>query len=108
MMKKVKLDKILEKLLKEHDISARELARQTGIPQSTLNNYLSGRGPTKPEQILAIAKYFNVSMELLLFGEDDRPPTFNDVLTEGLFEGWLKVKIERAVPSAKKIKKGDV
>lgn len=104
-MKKVKLDKILEKLLKEYDISARELARQVGIPQSTLNNYLSGRGPTKPEQIWAIAKYFNVSMELLLFGEDDRPPTLNDVLTEGLFEGWLKVKIERAIPNMKKIKK---
>lgn len=106
-MKKVRLDKILEKLLKEHNISARELARQVGIPQSTLNNYLSGRGPTKPEQILAIAKYFNVSMELLLFGEDDRPPTLNDVLTEGLFEGWLKVKIERAIPSSKKIKRGE-
>lgn len=106
-MKKVKLDKILSKLLQDHGLSARELARQTGLPQSTLNNYLSGRGPTKPEQILAIAKYFNVSMELLLFGEDDRPPTLNDVLTEGLFEGWLKVKIERAIPNAKKIKKGD-
>lgn len=106
-MKKVRLDKILSKLLQEHGISARELARQTGLPQSTLNNYLSGRGPTKPEQILAIAKYFNVSMELLLFGEDDRPPTLNDVLTEGLFEGWLKVKIERAIPNTKKIKKGE-
>lgn len=106
-MKKIKLDKTLEKLLKENNISARELARQTGIPQSTLNNFLSGRGPHKPEQILAIAKHFSVSMELILFGEDDRPPTLNDVLTEGLFEGWLKVKIERAVPNAKKIKKGD-
>jgi len=107
MKKVVKLDKTLSQLLSEHSLSAREVARKTGIPQSTFNNFLSGRGPHKPEQILAIAKYFNVSMELLLFGEDDRPPTLNDVLTEGLFEGWLKVKIERAIPNTKKIKKGD-
>ena len=106
-MKKVRLDRTLGQLLKDNNISARELARQTGIPQSTLNNFLSGRGPHKPEQILAIAKYFSVSMELLLFGEDDRPPTLSDVLTEGLFEGWLKVKIERAIPNSRKIKKGD-
>lgn len=103
----VQLDKILGRLLKENGLSARELSRRVGIPQSTLNNFLSGRGPHKPEQILSIAKYFNVSMELLLFGEDDRPPSLNDVLTEGLFEGWLKVKIERAIPNTKKIKKGD-
>lgn len=106
-MKKVRLDKTLGQLLKDKNISARELARQTGIPQSTINNFLSGRGPHKPEQILSIAKYFSVSMELLLFGEDDRPPTLSDVLTEGLFEGWLKVKIERAIPNSRKIKKGD-
>jgi hypothetical protein len=38
-----------------------------------------------------------------IFGEDSRPPTLNDVLTEGIFEGWLKVKIERAVPTKKKL-----
>lgn len=101
-MSKVKLKQILEKLLKDRSISARELSRETGIPQSTINNFLSGRGPHKPEQVLLIARYFGTSMEYLLFGEDSRPPTLDDVFTEGLFEGWLKVKIERAIPNKRK------
>ena len=101
-MAKVKLKSMLEKFLKDRKISARELARQTGIPQSTINNFLVGKGPHKPEQVLTLAKYFGTSMEFLLFGEDTKTPTLDDVFTEGIFEGWLKVKIERAIPNKRK------
>ena len=101
-MKKVKLKTVLAQLLKDRGVSAREVARKCAIPQSTFGNYLSGRGPQNPEQILALAQYFGCSMEYLLFGEDIRPPTMDEVLTEGVFEGWLKVKIERAIPNKRK------
>jgi len=101
-MKKVKLDKILKKLIKDKGVSARQVSRDCKIAQSTLTNFLSGRGPHKPEQVLTLAKYFGVSMEFLLFGVDERPPTIDEVMTQGLFEGWLKVKIERAVPNKRK------
>jgi transcriptional regulator with XRE-family HTH domain len=91
-MKKVKLQAVLKKLIQQKSMTARQVARNCGIPQSTLNNFLSGRGPHRPEQIHQLASYFGVSMEFLLFGEDDRKPTLDDVLTEGIFEGWLKVK----------------
>lgn len=102
MMAKIKLKTTLEKLIRDRKISARELSRQTNIPQSTINNFLMGKGSHKPEQILAMAQYFGTSMEFLLFGEDSRPPTLDDVLTEEIFEGWLKVKIERAIPNKRK------
>jgi len=100
-MSKIKFKSVLQKLLKDRSISARELARQTGIPQSTLNNYLSGREP-KVDNVLVLAKFFGTSMEYLLYGVDDRPPTLDDVLTEGIFDGWLRVKIERAIPNKRK------
>ncbi len=103
-MKKIKLKSVLVQLLKDRGVSAREVARKCSIPQSTLNNYISGRGPQNPEQILVLAQYFGCSMEYLLFGEDIRPPTMDEVLTEGVFEGWLKVKIERAIPNRRKVK----
>jgi len=106
-MKKVKISIVLKRLISEKGIPARQVAREAGLPQSTLNNYLSGRGPNRPEQIHALAKYFGCSMEFLLFGEDSRPPSFDEVLTEGLFEGWLKVKIEKAVPNKRKVKLDD-
>ena len=103
-MKKIKLKSVLAQLLKDRGLSAREVARKCSIPQSTFNNYLSGRGPQNPEQILELAQYFGCSMEFLLFGEDLRPPTMDEILTEGVFEGWLKVKIERAIPNKRKAK----
>jgi hypothetical protein len=38
-----------------------------------------------------------------LFGEEDRRPTLDNVLTEGIFSGWLKVTIEKAIPDKKKV-----
>ncbi len=101
-MSKVKLKTILEKLLKDKGISARELSRRTGIPQSTINNFLSGRGSHKPEQILTLSKYFGTTMEYLLFGEDTRQPSLDDVLTENIFDGWIKIRIEKAVKNQRR------
>lgn len=101
-MKKLRLKEVLKKLLADRGISARELSRATGVPQSNLSSLLSGRGTNKPEQIQAIAEYFGISMEFLLFGESQSTPTLQELLTEEVFEGWLKVKIERAIPQKKK------
>ena len=101
-MKKVKLHIVLKRLLVERQISARELGRSTGIAQSTITSIMSNRGLHKPEHLFAISQYFGVSLETLLFGTDDRPPTLSDVLTTAVFDGWLRVKIEAAVPDTKK------
>lgn len=106
-MKKVKLHTILKKLIEDKQVSARQVARDCELAQSTLNSLLSGRSPAKPEQVLALARYFGTSMEFLLFGEDHRPPTLDEVLTQGLFDGWLRVKIEKAVPNKRKVTVAD-
>lgn len=103
-MKKVKLHTVLKKFIQDKRVSAREVSRSCGIPQSTITNFLSGRGPHKPEQILKLANYFGCSLEFLLFGEDSRPPTLDEILTENIFDGWVRIKVERAVPHKRKIK----
>ena len=85
-------------------MSVRALSRNLKIPQSSLNAIASGKQPGSIEQLLAIAKYFEVSVEYLVTGDDSRPPTLADVLTEDVYDGWLKVKIERAIPSKRKSK----
>lgn len=101
-MKKVKLADILNELMKQRSISSRALSKATGVPQSTLSHLLSGRSSQKPEHLLEIAKHFGVSMEYLIFGEDQQTPTLESVLTEEVFSGWLRVKIERAIPNKKR------
>ena len=100
-MRKLKLAKVLKALLEKHDITARELSRATKVPQPTLTNYLSGRSANKLEHLMAIAEYFNVTLEYLLF-EEAPEPTLGSVLTEGVFDGWLRVRIDKAIPIKKK------
>lgn len=102
-MEKLRLASILKELINNRDITLRELSKQTKVPQPTLSSYLAGAGSSKPQHIRALAKFFGVSMEFLLFGEDDRPPTLEEVLTEHVFDGWLRVKVERAIPNRRKI-----
>lgn len=107
-MKKHKLAKVLKALLEDREISARELSRATKVPQATITSFLSGRSSNKPEHLLAIAEYFNVSLEFLLFGiERHQEPGLSSILTEGIYEGWLKVKIERAIPDKRRLEVDD-
>lgn len=103
MSKELKLHRILKRLMEQKQISARELGRKTKIPPSTLSSLLAGGKPQKLDHVLALAEYFGTSMEMILYGSDRRPPTIEELATEGIFEGWLKVKIERAIPDKRKI-----
>ncbi|NUN06648.1 MAG: helix-turn-helix transcriptional regulator [Bdellovibrio sp.] len=106
-MKKAKLDKVLKTLMKSRGLKASDLSKSTGIPAATLSSLLNGGQTQKPEHLLALSQFFGISIEFLLFGEDTQKPTLDDVFTEGIFEGWLKVKIERAIPNKKKVKIDD-
>lgn len=106
-MKKANLDKVLKTLMKSRGLKASDLSKSTGIPAATLSSLLNGGQTQKPEHLLALSQFFGISIEFLLFGEDTQKPTLDDVFTEGIFEGWLKVKIERAIPNKKKVKIDD-
>ena len=102
-MKKARLDKVLKALMKARGIKASDLSKSTGVPAATLSSLLNGGQTQKPEHLWALSQHFKVSIEFLLFGEEDRRPTLDDVLTEGIFSGWLKVTIEKAIPDKKKV-----
>ncbi|MBX2996312.1 MAG: helix-turn-helix domain-containing protein [Bdellovibrionaceae bacterium] len=107
MSNQLKLAHTLKALMDAHGpkgIKVSELARVTGVPQATISGYLagSGAGVNKPTHIRTLAKFFGVSMEYLLFGEDDREPTLSEIAKEELFEGWLHVTINKAIKGRRK------
>jgi transcriptional regulator with XRE-family HTH domain len=102
VMEKLKLHIVLKRLIEDRDLTLRELSRATKIPEPTLSGYMNGAEPGKINHIRILARFFGISMETLLYGQDDRPPTLEDVLTEQIFSGWLRVKIERAIPDRRK------
>lgn len=102
MRERIIVSKVLKSLLIKKNLSVRALARETKMPQSTLNSIVSGKQSGSIEQLLILAEYFEVSLEYLATGDDSRQPSLNEIFTEDVYSGWLKVKIERAIPSKRK------
>lgn len=60
----------LAKLLRERDISQSDLARRSGIRQSSISDYLTGKYDPKQDKIDAIAAALGVSPTWLMGGVD--------------------------------------
>ena len=75
----------LADLMKEHNISQPELAKELGCSKSTISRFISGaKGTLTHEQVLKIARLFNVSTDFLL-GETNIPDRKNyDIAELGL------------------------
>lgn len=63
-----KLYEIFEKLLQEHKTTIYRVSKDTGIPQTTLYEWKSGRSTPKVDKLLKIADYFKVPLETLIKG----------------------------------------
>lgn len=72
----------LADLMKEHNISQPELAKEIGCSKSTISRFISGaKGTLTHEQVLKIARLFNVSTDFLL-GETNIPDRKNYNIAE--------------------------
>jgi len=101
--KAVKLHVILKKLMKDKGVSSRSLSKECSIPLSTIGSYLSGKKASySPEHLDGLAQYFNVTLDYLLFGVEKTPTNLDLLPTEDIFQGWLKVKVQRVVPDKSK------
>lgn len=58
----------LKKLLQDSRITASKLSRETGVPTTTISNWLAGQSPKNIKQIYQVSRFFNVSIEELVFG----------------------------------------
>jgi transcriptional regulator with XRE-family HTH domain len=70
---------ILEDLIRAKNISVRQFAKDIGQKPTTVNEWVgrNGRFPASPENLKAIALYFNISIHELLYGEPD--PAYSDL-----------------------------
>lgn len=98
-MNKVLLPTVLKDLMEKRNLSTRTLAKQTGLPLSTLSTYLSGKKASyAPEHLRVLADFFDVSIDFLLFRRGKSSANLDVLKTESLFSGWVKIKVERAIP----------
>jgi transcriptional regulator with XRE-family HTH domain len=89
-----KLHLVLRDLLKKHGQSARKAAKACGVPLSTFNGYLKpDRHQIDPNHLLAMARYFDVSLDYLVSGRD-QGRRIDGLPTKRLFSRWVKLTIE--------------
>lgn len=91
----IKIKTILKKLLHENDFTAAQLARATKIPPQTINNWLSGQEPRNLSQIKAVADYFEISVDYLVYGQSEPKSKvliekFEEEINAGVFEVVLR------------------
>lgn len=96
---KVKLDKIMEREMKQRALNVTSLARMTEISRTTLHDWLSGRLPSAKNihYLSTLSDFFNISLNELLFGTQDKNNT-SEILSCSTFKdgkNHYKVTIEK-------------
>jgi len=92
----MKLAQTLKFLAKNKKITIRELSRAVDVSESTIKTWLGGSNPRNLQDVRTCARFFNVSLEFLLFGEEEcQPRTLDEIELENVFEGWIKVSVQR-------------
>ncbi|MCM1164895.1 MAG: helix-turn-helix domain-containing protein [Lachnospiraceae bacterium] len=58
-------------LLQDNGLTAYKVSKDTGISQSTLSDWKTGRAMPKADKLLVLAHYFNVPIEFFLTNKED-------------------------------------
>lgn len=70
---------VFEKLCRERGVTANRVARDTGIPQTTLSNWKQRRNLINGKAAQKIAEYFDVTLEYLMTGKDTPILLYTDI-----------------------------
>lgn len=102
---KNELPKTLKKLLTDNKMTARQLAKETGISISTISDVLNGR-QLSLKNLQILSTFFEVSLDYLVNGHESRVSSNSDELDfEDLFEGVVRIKISKLKDTSRKTKK---
>ena len=94
MTNDLKINFILKKLMKVNGETLVSLSKATGVPKSTISEWLGNRTPN-PVQAVKIANHLGVSLHYLLFGEDDAQEPFQKIMKEDFFKGTFEISVKR-------------
>lgn len=91
----VNLKNNLKLLIGKHQLNATKLCKATGIPKSTISDWLLGNSPKNIKQVKILADHFNITIDELVFGETSLDPfsrneDVSELLSLGNFDVYLK------------------
>ena len=92
---RMELKDVLKRLLKKDGISITYLSKRTKVPVQTIHNWLNGMEPRSISQLRKIADYFEVSLDYLCFGIEQKETQkgfeqYKEEINAGVFEVVLR------------------
>lgn len=92
----LKLAKNLKGLLAQKHMTAIALSRASGVPNTTIANWIAGVPPRNVMQVRQVANFFGVSVDDLLFGSGQKVTVSTlDRLEEELHAGIYEVVLRK-------------
>jgi transcriptional regulator with XRE-family HTH domain len=99
MKREVAIHLNLKQLMESTRVSLKEVSSKTGIPQSTLSTYVSGKKASyDPTHLMKLSEHFGVSVDHLFFnvnqhnGKQNPIIEHEDEINAGLFKVVLRRK----------------
>lgn len=89
-------EKKLKSLLESHNLSVNELSKRTGVPKTTIQQWLTGTNPNL-NQLDIVASYFKITIDELAFGR--KPKTSLEAILDEvqIHTGVYRVSISKLV-----------
>ena len=100
----VKLNKMLQHLCKEKNLSLSKLSRMADVPKPTLHGWMTGRKAMDLTQLKRVASALKISLHELAFGEPDPFEGTQDEILKEIFSGDVRVTLHRIEKNKKQTK----
>ena len=95
MSKKLKISETLISLMREKNMTLRSLAKQSGIPLSSLSEWKKSNRNPNAEDLAKVADVMECSIHYLLFGVEDPSEPIQKVLKQEFFKGTFEITLKR-------------
>ena len=92
---------VLKKLMSKKKLTIAEVSRETAIPASTISEWCNGREPLFSNNLIKLAKYFNISLEQLLTGSTKEEQLIGDIISNNvnsftqIHKGIYRITVEK-------------
>jgi DNA-binding Xre family transcriptional regulator len=92
----MKLSRKLKEILDQKKVSLSELSRKTQVPKTTLHSWLTtDKTNVNLSQLQKVARYLEISVHELAFGESDPFEKLGNEVLRELFSGDLRVTVHK-------------
>ncbi|WP_168196566.1 helix-turn-helix transcriptional regulator [Bdellovibrio sp. ZAP7] len=91
----MKLKSNLKHILADRDMTAAQLSRKTGVPKTTLSEWLSGGNPRDIKKVKIVADELGITVDELCFGPFERKSPLKEMEDE-IFAGNFDVILRKA------------